>query len=128
MKKLFIPLLSFFSIFAALSANAQKVTLEYKGGNGYSLVERTNLRRYENGKYIGLTSREVHSFISPASPMNAAGSNSRWYDGNFYVIEDTLKNRKETSRDLFQRRQWHPTPVLLPGESHGRRSLLGCSP
>ena len=28
----------------------------------------------------------------------------------------------------FQRRQWHPTPVLLPGESHGRMSLVGCSP
>ena len=28
----------------------------------------------------------------------------------------------------FQRRQWHPTPVLLPGKSHGRRSLAGCSP
>ena len=27
-----------------------------------------------------------------------------------------------------QRRQWHPTPVLLPGKSHGRRSLEGCSP
>ena len=26
------------------------------------------------------------------------------------------------------RRQWHPTPVLLPGKSHGQRSLLGCSP
>ena len=26
------------------------------------------------------------------------------------------------------RRQWHPTPVLLPGNSHGRRSLVGCSP
>ena len=26
------------------------------------------------------------------------------------------------------RRQWHPTPVLLPGKSHGRRSLIGCSP
>ena len=24
--------------------------------------------------------------------------------------------------------QWHPTPVLLPGKSHGRRSLEGCSP
>ena len=24
--------------------------------------------------------------------------------------------------------QWHPTPVLLPGRSHGRRSLVGCSP
>ena len=24
--------------------------------------------------------------------------------------------------------QWHPTPVLLPGKSHGWRSLMGCSP
>ena len=29
---------------------------------------------------------------------------------------------------LTWRRQWHPTPVLLPGKSHGRRSLVGCSP
>ena len=28
----------------------------------------------------------------------------------------------------LQRRQWHPTPVLLPGKSHGRRSLVRCSP
>ena len=27
----------------------------------------------------------------------------------------------------FQRRWWHPSPVLLPGKSHGRRSLVGCS-
>ena len=27
-----------------------------------------------------------------------------------------------------RRRQWHPTPVLLPGKFHGRRSLVGCSP
>ena len=26
------------------------------------------------------------------------------------------------------RRQWHCTPVLLPGKSHGQRSLVGCSP
>ena len=26
------------------------------------------------------------------------------------------------------RRQWHPTPVLWAGKSHGRRSLEGCSP
>ena len=28
----------------------------------------------------------------------------------------------------MRRRRWHPTPVLLPGKSHGRRSLVGCSP
>ena len=34
----------------------------------------------------------------------------------------------EFSRHRSQRRQWHPTPVLLPGKSHGRRSLVDCSP
>ena len=29
---------------------------------------------------------------------------------------------------LVQRKQWHPTPVLLPRKSHGRRNLVGCSP
>ena len=29
---------------------------------------------------------------------------------------------------FIRRRQWHPTPVVLPGRSHGRRSLVGCSP
>ena len=28
-----------------------------------------------------------------------------------------------SSRDLSRRRQWHPTPVLLPGKSHGQKSL-----
>ena len=27
-----------------------------------------------------------------------------------------------------RRRQWHPTPVFLPGKSHGRWGLVGCSP
>ena len=27
-----------------------------------------------------------------------------------------------------RRRRWHPTPALLPGKSHGQRSLVGCSP
>ena len=31
-------------------------------------------------------------------------------------------------RKISWRRKWHPTPVLLPGESHGRRSLVGYSP
>ena len=30
-------------------------------------------------------------------------------------------------RGELWRRQWHPTPVLLPGKSHGRRSLVGCN-
>ena len=28
----------------------------------------------------------------------------------------------------FWRRKWQPTPVLLPGKSHGQRSLVYCNP
>ena len=31
-------------------------------------------------------------------------------------------------REPLRRRQWHPTPVLLPEKPHGQRSLVGCSP
>ena len=30
--------------------------------------------------------------------------------------------------EYARRKQWHPTPVFLPGKSHGWRSLVGCSP
>ena len=33
-----------------------------------------------------------------------------------------------SAKALIRRRQWHPTPVLLPGKSHGWRSLVSCSP
>ena len=41
---------------------------------------------------------------------------------------DTWNNFFPLSNPLPWRRQWHPTPVLLPGKSHGWRSLVGCSP
>ena len=42
----------------------------------------------------------------------------------FFNFFTSLANNRVTNR----RRQWHPTPVLLPGKSHGRRSLVGFSP
>ena len=40
----------------------------------------------------------------------------------------TIKIQFSSSKKPVQRRQWHPTPVLLPRKSHGWRSLVGCSP
>ena len=39
-----------------------------------------------------------------------------------------ISARLAVTREKRGRRQWHPTPVLLPGKSHGWRSLEGCSP
>ena len=33
-----------------------------------------------------------------------------------------------SSHILGRRRQWHPTPIVLPGKSHGQRSLVGYNP
>ena len=45
---------------------------------------------------------------------------------HFSHISSTPLNNPDFT--WYRRRQWHPTPVLLPGKSHGRRSLVGCSP
>ena len=37
-------------------------------------------------------------------------------------------SQKSNMCPQYQRRQWQPTPVLLPGKSHGWRSLVGYSP
>ncbi|WP_143592658.1 OmpA family protein [Treponema berlinense] len=90
-------------------AQAQAVKLHYSGKGGYSLVERTNLRRYVNGKYVGLTSREVRSFVSPSEPplmrFKAKGSvyeNDQWYDGSFYVMEETLRNSQVAGAGIHE--------------------------
>ena len=43
-------------------------------------------------------------------------------------IEKTSGFHLRGFHDNFQRRWWHPTPVLLPGKFRGQRSLVGCSP
>ena len=43
-------------------------------------------------------------------------------------VETVMKKLKKLLQKIIRRRQWHPTPVLLPGKSHGQRSLVGCSP
>ena len=38
------------------------------------------------------------------------------------------RSHSEVPQESWRRRWWHPSPVLLPGKSHGWRSLVGCSP
>ena len=47
-------------------------------------------------------------------------------DGHLGCLQ-IFANLKNAAMNI-RRRQWQPTPVLLPGKSHGRRSLVGCSP
>ena len=46
------------------------------------------------------------------------------------AVHGVVKSRTRLSNFTFTfmhwRRKWQPTPVFLPGESQGRRSLVGC--
>ena len=52
------------------------------------------------------------------SKMKTKRKHGQWY----------MKDKINSIYELSRRRQWHPTPVLLPGKSHGWRSLEDCSP
>ena len=46
-----------------------------------------------------------------------------------HLKQDILEYEvKWALESITRRRQWQPTPVLLPGKPHGWRSLVGCSP
>lgn len=105
-KKIFFLFVFSFCLWAGFS---QSVLIKYSGNRGYTLVERTNLRRYVNGKYSGLTSREVRSFISPVSSenfvlkkQNPVAAKSQWYDGNFYVQEETLRDSRKVGVQIHE--------------------------
>ena len=47
---------------------------------------------------------------------------------NMLIFKETRGKANRNSLHYLRRRQWHPTPVLLPGKSRGWRSPVGCSP
>ena len=55
------------------------------------------------------------------------------YDSTLMEENEELKShlmkvKEESEKVGLKLNLWHPTPVLLPGKSHGRRSLVGFSP
>ena len=67
------------------------------------------------------------SVIVNSAVVNTGVQVSFWYSDS-KSFEYIHKSRIAGSYDSSWRKQWHPTPVLLPGKSHGWRSLEGCSP
>ena len=51
----------------------------------------------------------------------------KYWNLSFSITSSNKYSGLISFRINWQRRQWHPTPVLLPGKSYGWRSLVGCS-
>lgn len=95
MKKFFIVCMCFFS---TVFADDFRESIVYKGGKNYTYSERTDLRRYDNGKYTGLVSREIKSFIS----VSERDDGFVYYDGDFYVDEATKRNTQSVKKEISE--------------------------
>ncbi len=90
-------------IFAQNSSGNSVVTTPSTGGSvqlahsfsgNYTLVERSNWSQYVNGRYIGLTSREVHGFMNPVGTGSWRGQSGTEYTGDFYVFQQTKRDSR----------------------------------
>ena len=67
-----------------------------------------------------------HSDVSLCDPMDCSLPGSSVHRRS--IIGLVLFSRKADIAYSLWRRKWQSTPVLLPGKSHGQRSLIGYSP
>ena len=83
-----------FSSVGTTSSTGGNVQLAHSFSGNYTLVERSNWSQYVNGRYIGLTSREVHGFMNPVGTGSWRGQSGTEYTGDFYVFQQTKRDSR----------------------------------
>ena len=71
---------------------------------------------------------QVSDAIQPSHPLSSPSPPAPNPSQHQSLRHFTCMHSLWFSLQICRRRQWHPTPVLLPGKSHGLRSLVDCGP
>ena len=78
-------------------ADGANQTISYKGSRNYKFTERSDLRVYQNGRYVGLQSKIVSAFIIPSwTDMGLV------YEGDFFVDQDTNRNKAQVALGIHE--------------------------
>jgi outer membrane protein OmpA-like peptidoglycan-associated protein len=66
----------------------------------YTIIERSDLRRYNDGKYVGLVRQEIRASIVPQEAEKKFGTsnNTFLYQGNFFVLQSTLRDMRQSAQ------------------------------
>ena len=78
-------------------AAPESEVISYKGSRNYKFTERSDLRVYQNGKYIGLQSKIVSAFIIPDNTEKGLV-----YEGDFFVDQDTNRNKAQVALGIHE--------------------------
>ena len=85
---------------------------------------------FHKGSLIGWPSRDLTGWHLLGECTKIQDLGLRFFKSRNFILSMAQSWLRETKYYLnlreIRRRQWHPTPVLLPGKSHGWRSLVGC--
>jgi outer membrane protein OmpA-like peptidoglycan-associated protein len=85
------------------AAGPVRLSADYTGP--YTMIELSDWSRYDNGRYTGHVYHEVRASLKPEPVTKPAGSaglpgNSLRYRGNFYVLEETLRDMRQSARPV----------------------------
>ena len=78
-------------------ADGANQTISYKGSRNYKFTERSDLRLYQNGRYVGLQSKIVSAFIIPSWTDKGLV-----YEGDFFVDQDTNRNKAQVALGIHE--------------------------
>jgi outer membrane protein OmpA-like peptidoglycan-associated protein len=94
-KYLFFQAMIFSASFMAYAQEAPGSVFRFRPGQAvpYSVTERSDWSRYDNGKYTGHVYREVRASIVPSETGGSA-----FYRGNFFVFEETLRDLRQSAQ------------------------------
>jgi len=98
-----------------ISAEEEQFKIQYFPGDKFKLVEKSDLRRYENGRFIGLSYREIRGILEVGEGRTTglfyrAGELERhskveypsvsMVHGDFYVFEETKHNNIHVAKKI----------------------------
>ena len=80
----------------------EPVTLVMAETGAYSIVERSDWRRYDNGRYAGLVRHEIRASILPKPAQEQGGTSNKafLYQGNFFVLQNTLRDMRQSAQPV----------------------------
>ncbi len=91
-----------------ITADTDVIT--YKGSRNYKFTERSDLRVYQNGKYVGLQSKIVSAFIIPTHTQKGLV-----YEGDFFVDQDTNRNKAQVALGIHEA---IPSSFIINGDGN----------
>ncbi|MCL2044723.1 MAG: OmpA family protein [Treponema sp.] len=75
----------------------QPVTLPATPMGAYSVLERSDWRRYDNGRYVGLVRHEVRGSVIP---QQAVYGTNVLFQGNFFILASTLRDMRQAAQPV----------------------------